>query len=84
MIFRIIGTPKEIDFITDERAKNYIKSFGQREPKQFKDIFQNVSPQMEDFLQKTLEFNPNKRLTIAEALKHPLFEEIAGKYEKNL
>lgn len=30
VIFSIIGTPTDIEFISDERAKQYIKSFGQR------------------------------------------------------
>jgi len=28
MIFKVIGTPDDISFITDERAKHYLKSFG--------------------------------------------------------
>lgn len=38
VIFNIIGTPREedLDFISDERAKNYIKSFGFKERRPFK------------------------------------------------
>lgn len=28
MIFQVIGTPDDISYITDERAKHYLKSFG--------------------------------------------------------
>lgn len=28
MIFQVIGTPDDITYITDERAKHYLKSFG--------------------------------------------------------
>lgn len=33
-----------------------------------------MPPDIEDFLEKSLKFNPNERLTIGEALKHPLFD----------
>lgn len=83
MIFGIIGTPTNIDFISDERARQYIKSFGHKERKPFKEIFKTISPETEDFLLRSLEFNPSKRMTILEALEHPLFADIRGDYEQN-
>ena len=41
-------------------------------------------PEAEDFLEKALLFNPNKRLTISEALKHQFFDEIRDEYEQNI
>lgn len=43
IIFQVLGTPKDIDFITDERAINYIKSFGFKEKKPYKNIFKYLS-----------------------------------------
>ena len=43
-----------------------------------------MPPEVEDFLEKSLQFNPNKRLTIPEALKHPLFDEVREHYEANI
>lgn len=84
MIFSIIGTPDDIDFISDERAKHYIKSFGYRERKPFKEIFKTISAEAEDFLRRSLEFNPNKRMTITEAINHPLFSDVKEYYNKNM
>lgn len=84
MIFEILGTPDDISFITDERARNYIKSFGKVDKKPFYKMFTFIPPVVEDFLEKSLLFNPNKRLTIVEAIKHPLFDDVRGEYEANV
>ena len=39
MIFDVLGTPDDISFITDERARNYIKSFGKIDKRPFSKIF---------------------------------------------
>lgn len=54
MIFNIIGTPQDIDFISDERAKNYIRSFGFIQRKPFKYLFKYITPEAEDFLLRSL------------------------------
>ena len=69
-----MGTPKDLTFVTDEKARRYIESFGKVEKKPFTKIFNFIPAEAEDFLEKALEFNPNKRLTISEALKHPFFD----------
>lgn len=84
MIFDVLGTPDDINFITDERARNYIKSFGKIDKKPFNKLFDYMPAEVEDFLEKSLKFNPSERLTIGEALKHPLFDEVRGEYEANI
>lgn len=79
----MIGTPDDISFITDERARNYIESFGKIEKRPFNKIFTFIPPEVEDFLEKTLMFNPSTRLTIGEALKHPLFDDVRDEFEVN-
>ena len=54
MIFSIIGTPTDIDFISDERAKHYIRSFDPKPRKPFKEIFKQIPQEAEDFLLKSL------------------------------
>jgi hypothetical protein len=39
MIFSVLGTPEDISFISDERARNYIKSFGIIKKKPFNSLF---------------------------------------------
>ncbi len=58
VIFGIIGTPKDISFISDERAKNYIQSFGTIDKKPFQKLFDVLPAEVEDFLEKVLVFNP--------------------------
>jgi serine/threonine protein kinase len=84
VIFDVLGTPEDISFITDEKARNYIKSFGKIDKKPFNKIFDFMPKDVEDFLEKSLKFNPNERLTIKEALKHPLFDEVRSEFEENI
>jgi serine/threonine protein kinase len=43
-----------------------------------------MPPEVEDLLEKSLKFNPNERISIGEALKHPLFDEVRGGYSANI
>ncbi|EAR92424.2 MEK kinase (macronuclear) [Tetrahymena thermophila SB210] len=75
VIFSVLGTPNEedMDFVTDAKAIEYLKSFKQKKRVDFKDLFPAATPECIDFLNKTLVFNPRKRITIDAALNHPLF-----------
>lgn len=44
VIFDVLGTPDDISFISDERARNYIKSFGKIEKRPFSKIFDFIPP----------------------------------------
>lgn len=50
MIFQVIGTPEDISYITDERAKHYLKSFGKIDKTPFNQIFKYLPEEVEDFL----------------------------------
>ena len=76
----MLGTPDDISYITDEKAKNYIRSFGKIDKKPFKKIFDFIPPEVEDFLEQSLRFNPAERITIEEALKHRLFDDVRDQY----
>ena len=56
MIFEVIGTPNEDDltFITDEKAIEYIKSFGVKKPTNFKELYPAATNECIDFLNKTI------------------------------
>lgn len=55
-----------------------------RERKPFSQLFRFITPEVDDFLQRSLEFNPNRRMTIAEAINHKLFDDIRHLFELNL
>lgn len=66
MILNVIGTPSEEDvsFLTDKYALQYIKSFSQKPRKSIKTLFNYCKPEWADFLERTLVFNPKKRISI--------------------
>jgi len=68
-----------MDFVTDEKANEYLKSFAYKKKVDFKDIFPAATPDCIDFLEKTIVFNPKKRITVDEALNHPLFSKVRDK-----
>jgi serine/threonine protein kinase len=42
----------------------------------FKDIMPDLDPEAEDLLSKLLEYDPEKRLSAEEALRHPYFKDL--------
>ncbi|EGW34078.1 uncharacterized protein SPAPADRAFT_148465 [Spathaspora passalidarum NRRL Y-27907] len=85
LIFEIIGSPSEEDMhiVKSHRAKNFLKSLPHREKLDFTEYINthpyriakhginNVNPLGVDLLEKMLVFDPNKRITVDEALAHP-------------
>lgn len=68
-----------MEFVTDEKALEYLKSFTFKKRVDFRDLFPAATPECIDFLNKTLVFNPKHRITIDEALAHPLFDKVRDK-----
>ncbi|KAI8995496.1 mitogen activated protein kinase [Trametes punicea] len=73
LILDVIGTPTLEEFygITSRRSRDYIRALPIRKRRPFTAIFPKASPEAIDFLQKTLTFDPKKRLTVDQALEHP-------------
>ena len=78
IIFDVIGTPTEEDmnFITDPNGILYLKSLKVRPKKNLKTKFPGSSDDSLDLLDKMLKFNPNKRITVNQALNHQFFADI--------
>ncbi|CEL91798.1 unnamed protein product [Vitrella brassicaformis CCMP3155] len=78
MIFNILGTPSEedIEALEKDDAKRYIRIFHQRDGIDLHSRFPGASAEAVDLLQRMLVFNPGKRISIDEALAHPLFKDI--------
>jgi len=76
VIFKIIGTPSDEDLanVISSDAVNFIKRLKSRERKDLRTVFANASPEAVDLLEKIFVFDPTKRITVDEALRHPFFE----------
>lgn len=78
LIFEILGSPSEEDLecVKLQRAKDYIKLNSKNQRKiPMKKIFRKSEPNAIDFIERTLTFNPNKRMSIEDCLEHPYVSE---------
>lgn len=78
-IFRQLGTPTEEMWPGVTQLADYKTTFPQWQPqpltKTIKEL-KNADPQAIDLLQKMLVYEPSKRISAREALKHPYFDEV--------
>lgn len=76
LIFGVLGTPvgDDYDFISNDKAMEYIRSLKKRPKIPLEKIYPNASDDALDLMEKMLKFNPRKRITVEEALKHPYFK----------
>ena len=79
LIFDLIGTPKtseDLRCISNAKALKYIQKLSPKQPRSFKQYFgtnHGATPDAIDLLKRMLQFNPDKRLSVDEALNHPYF-----------
>lgn len=73
-----LGTPKIEDIYKDGRSgsRELIYKFGKVEKLAWKDILPKASDDAIDLLEKMLKFDPDKRITVDEAMKHKYFDDI--------
>jgi len=77
-ILGVIGTPgpAEIDELEGDEAKKYISCFPKRRAVDLQTRYPGTSAIGIDLLKKMLQFNANKRITLAEALSHPFLADV--------
>lgn len=79
LIVNILGMPTEEDmaFVKSERAKEYIRiNLNTVRKVDLQRVFPDANPNAVDLMQKMLQFDPAKRITVEEALKHPYVAEL--------
>ncbi|KVH89081.1 Protein kinase, ATP binding site-containing protein [Cynara cardunculus var. scolymus] len=69
----LIGSPDDasLGFLRSDNARRYVRQLPQYPKQQFSARFPNKSPGALDLLEKMLVFDPNRRITVDEALCHP-------------
>ncbi|KAJ2800063.1 mitogen activated protein kinase, partial [Coemansia guatemalensis] len=72
LIFDVLGTPSSDAYlgIKSQRARDYIRSLPLKAKANFNKMFPYASPLAIDLMDKMLNFNPRKRITVEEALAH--------------
>jgi len=78
MIFNLLGTPSEEEIVSLERedARRYIHCFASREGEGVRSKYPHVEGESVDILERLLRFSPKERLSVTQALEHPLFLDI--------
>ncbi|KAJ1036643.1 hypothetical protein NDA13_000174 [Ustilago tritici] len=73
-IFKALGTPTEKEWPSHKRLPDYT-TFEQHPKSNLADLFLAASPEALDFLQRTLLYDPLKRLSANQALHHSYFKQ---------
>jgi mitogen-activated protein kinase 1/3 len=73
LILNVIGSPDEADLVSiiNERARYYVSLLPVRKRTPWKKLYPNASDSSLNMLDSLLTFNPNRRVSVEEALKHP-------------
>lgn len=77
-IFNIIGTPssEDADAIARPEARAYLKAFTKRSGVDLYKRFPSASPDAIDLMRRMLAFDPKLRITAAEAIALPYFDDV--------
>lgn len=64
-------SPEDIEAINSPLAQTMLESLPPSKARRLRDMFPTASDDALDLLRNLLQFNPNKRLTAEQALRHP-------------
>jgi mitogen-activated protein kinase 15 len=72
-VMEITGRPtqEDVESIKSPLASTMLESLPPTKPKKLRDMFPTASDEAIDLIKNLLHFNPNKRLSAEQALKHP-------------
>lgn len=77
LILAVVGSPSQEDLscILNDKARSYLLSLPHKPRQPWHRLYPDANPRALDLLDKMLTFNPNKRITVEEALAHPYLEQ---------
>lgn len=83
-IVHLLGKPKEEDLahICSQSDWSIFENLNAKKKYSFGNFFKGASKEAIDFLRKCLEFNPQKRISVEEALAHPLVSQFRCEEEE--
>lgn len=86
LILSVVGTPSknDLEFISDPKAFEYLRSFPPLKKVQLKELYPFADDECLDLLDKLLQFNPNKRIGIHEAIGHSVFNEVRIEHSEQI
>eukprot|EP00828_Plagiopyla_frontata_P039459 TRINITY_DN51913_c0_g1_i1.p2 TRINITY_DN51913_c0_g1~~TRINITY_DN51913_c0_g1_i1.p2 ORF type:complete len:112 (-),score=22.65 TRINITY_DN51913_c0_g1_i1:70-405(-) len=78
-VLEVTGKPKESDLHSMESnfAHSILETIQIIKKKQFHNLFPTASPEALDLIKNTLAFNPSKRLTVEQALRHKYLKDLS-------
>lgn len=84
LILDVLGTPSLDDFyqINSHRSRDYLRALPFKKKKKFAEMYPKAKPLAIDLMEKCLTFNPKKRITVEEALAHPVSLYLTGGHDE--
>jgi mitogen-activated protein kinase 1/3 len=85
-IIDLTGSPSEADIasIGSAAAQKYLRKKTPRAPMNLKEKFPNASPDAIDLMTKLLQFHPDKRISVANAMKHPYLAQLYDEADEKI
>jgi serine/threonine protein kinase len=66
----------ELDFVTSEKARRFMRKLPSKEPTPLTTQFPNTPVEALDLMRKMLEIHPRKRIKVEDALAHPFLAQL--------
>ncbi|KAG5469762.1 hypothetical protein CUR178_01901 [Leishmania enriettii] len=85
-IIEVIGTPSDADIcaVGSSAAQKYLKKKGHRPQPDWRQRYPKASAEALDLLRRMLVFNPKRRITVLQAMRHPFLEQLHDDADDNV